>query len=382
MKLDLYTLYVGHVTTFVLMTTILLLIGLRYRQEQALRIWGVAGVLACAGIALIALRPYLSPWLGVGLANCLLFFSLMLTWIGGVALDHTQLPWRPGLLLAGAVSGVFLLLPFGAEAFAWRILLFSAAYLLFHALLWRSLRRSPHQARLGYRLGRLIVLLLMLTYSVRLLYSSAVSSGWLANSALFAYLDYQAMWLEYAKLLCFIFICFERLEIRLYQQAMLDSLTGLANRRAFHEQAEQRLAANPDAPVALLVMDLDWFKRVNDSHGHLAGDEVLVHFAALLDRHFGHFDAVYGRNGGEEFSVLLSGSAVPHAPVLAETLRQTLAAAPITTSDGNTLQQTVSTGLVVAARGRTPLRELFLQADLQLYAAKEQGRNRVCVSAL
>ncbi|MNQ86394.1 hypothetical protein D3C85_1015870 [compost metagenome] len=201
MKLDLYTLYVGHVTTFVLMTTILLLIGLRYRQEQALRIWGVAGVLACAGIALIALRPYLSPWLGVGLANCLLFFSLMLTWIGGVALDHTRLPWRPGLLLAGAVSGVFLLLPFGAEAFAWRILLFSAAYLLFHVLLWRSLRRSPHQARLGYRLGRLIVLLLMLTYSVRLLYSSAVSSGWLANSALFAYLDYQAMWLEYAKLL-------------------------------------------------------------------------------------------------------------------------------------------------------------------------------------
>ncbi|MDC7698060.1 GGDEF domain-containing protein [Vogesella indigofera] len=382
MKLDLYTLYVGHVTTFVLMTTILLLIGLRYRQEQALRIWGVAGVLACAGIALIALRPYLPLWLGVGLANCLLFFSLMLTWVGGVALEHTRLPWRQGLLLAGAVSGVFLLLPFGAEAFAWRILLFSAAYLLFHALLWHSLRRSPHQARLGYRLGRLIVLLLMLTYSVRLLYSSAVSSGWLANSALFAYLDYQAMWLEYAKLLCFIFICFERLEIRLYQQAMLDSLTGLANRRAFHEQAEQRLAANPDAPVALLVMDLDWFKRVNDSHGHLAGDEVLVHFATLLDRHFGHFDAVYGRNGGEEFSVLLSGSAVPHAPVLAETLRRTLAAAPITTSDGNTLQQTVSTGLVVAARGRTPLRELFLQADLQLYAAKEQGRNRVCVSAL
>lgn len=158
-----------------------------------------------------------------------------------------------------------------------------------------------------------------------------------------------------------------------------DFLTGLPNRRAFTERAGGLLAQarRHDWPVALLVFDLDHFKRVNDQHGHPVGDQVL-RAAAAIARDEVREGELLARHGGEEFVILAVDCRQEEAFQLAERLRTTLAGTPIATPDGPTLHVTASFGLACAdARGLADLDGLFREADRALYAAKGQGRNRV-----
>ena len=380
MTLDLTTLYVTQVATFTLITGVLLLIGMRYRNEHALRTWGIAGQLACAGLVLVALREAIPSWLSIEIANIILFSALAMTWLGCRALTPAPLPWRTALIICAIASGALLIISSAPQYFQHRITLYSSVYLVFHTLCLHALWQNPNRTRLGYRISMLLISLTMFTHVLRLLLGITQSDVSPQNAAQLVSINFANTLLEYGKILSFIFICVENLEMKLYRQAMNDSLTGLYNRRAFYEKAEQHHAANLGQAQALLVMDLDWFKRINDTHGHLAGDVVLVHFAELLRQQMSPFDAIYGRNGGEEFVVLLSGEAARHAQLIAESLRETLANSPITIEDGQTLQQTVSIGTIFCHSCQIPLRQLFMHADLALYEAKAQGRNRVCVS--
>jgi diguanylate cyclase (GGDEF)-like protein len=203
------------------------------------------------------------------------------------------------------------------------------------------------------------------------------SHGELASSPYFVLANFVLILLEFAKILAFIFVCFESLEIRLYQLAMRDPLTGLYNRRAFQEHAQQRLAAQAGEFVALLVLDLDYFKQVNDRYGHQAGDDVLVHLARLLHTQLSPFDALYARSGGEEFVMMLTGNAANLAPVIAENIRSAVTAHAIQTSDGQHVLQTTSIGIAAGVAGQGSLRQLVMEADMALYQAKQHGRNCV-----
>ncbi|MEC5207610.1 diguanylate cyclase (GGDEF)-like protein [Vogesella perlucida] len=380
MSLHLGTLYVVQLTTFSLLTLAVLLMGLRYPQERALRHWGAGGILASVSMLLIALRPVLPAWLSVDVANIILFVALGLTWSGALALEQRQVPWR---LLGGLValaSGVLLAISSAPAYFELRAALYSTTYILFNLLTLQVFANSAHRQRLGYRLLCSLILLLLLGQVARITLAMHDSQGALASSPHFAMANFGLIMLEFAKILAFIFVCFESLEIRLYQLAMRDPLTGLYNRRAFHDRARAQLAANPDIPLALLVMDLDHFKRVNDVYGHLAGDDVLAHLGRLLRNQLAPFDALYARSGGEEFVVLLSGHAANHATLIAENLRLALASQPIQSSDGQRLQQTCSIGVSRGTSGDCDLRQLMMEADMALYQAKEQGRNRVCAA--
>ncbi len=164
----------------------------------------------------------------------------------------------------------------------------------------------------------------------------------------------------------------------LKQQAQTDKLSGLLNRRGFEDQAGEILAdcAARGRPVALLVADLDHFKRVNDTWGHAVGDNVIRLFGSMLADAAQH-GMVTGRIGGEEFAILMPDTEASIARLFAERLRAQIAV-HCAGHVPERLEPTVSLG-VAAGDGRAGLYQMLSNADLALYEAKRTGRNRVCV---
>jgi len=160
--------------------------------------------------------------------------------------------------------------------------------------------------------------------------------------------------------------------------ATTDALTGLWNRRRFMEKADEELlrAVRYGRPVAAVMVDIDHFKRVNDSFGHAAGDAVLRQFCDILRGNLRGTDCL-GRLGGEEFAVLLPESDGAGAVVVAEILRRAAAAATMLLPDGQTLRITASFGVAASKAGDETVADLLRRADEALYAAKERGRNQV-----
>lgn len=154
--------------------------------------------------------------------------------------------------------------------------------------------------------------------------------------------------------------------------ALKDPLTGLLNRRALDEAMEKMEGDN--RPFALLLIDIDRFKSVNDRHGHSAGDEVLRSVARTLEETVGNRD-LCGRYGGEEFVVLLPGRNLPETYEMAERLRLAVAAH----ENALRIPVTLSIGGAISPLQSTRIDDLFELADRALYRAKESGRNRVVV---
>ncbi|EKF20429.1 GGDEF domain-containing protein [Nitratireductor pacificus] len=153
-----------------------------------------------------------------------------------------------------------------------------------------------------------------------------------------------------------------------------DGLTGILNRRGFEEQTGHLLTSRQSAPATLVVCDLDHFKKLNDTHGHSAGDAALTVFGALLRRTARASDVV-GRIGGEEFALFLPDTGMDGAFDLAERLRQQLSSASFPfLKDRERL--TASFGIATREPGMS-LAALLLEADRRLYEAKQAGRNRI-----
>jgi diguanylate cyclase (GGDEF)-like protein len=170
-------------------------------------------------------------------------------------------------------------------------------------------------------------------------------------------------------------------ERKLEVMAATDPLTGVTNRRFFYELAEAEVGRSLRRahPLAVVMLDVDHFKRINDRHGHLAGDQVLRAVAAECGRSLRQSD-VFARFGGEEFVCLLPETELGPATVAAERLRAAVEAAAVPVGGGPPLRVTVSVG--VAFRGADQpgsLDGLLARADAAMYASKEAGRNRVTV---
>jgi len=158
----------------------------------------------------------------------------------------------------------------------------------------------------------------------------------------------------------------------------LDGLTGLYNRRTFEEltQLELDRAQRQGGATSVLLMDLDHFKRVNDTWGHPAGDAVLQHTATIVNRAVRSTDLV-GRLGGEEFIILLPATSVASARLLAEKVRARLEASPAR-FEGVSIAVTASIGLAgTTAPEKRSFKMLYDEADKALYLAMQRGRNRV-----
>ena len=166
-------------------------------------------------------------------------------------------------------------------------------------------------------------------------------------------------------------------EARLKMQAEKDGLTGVWNRRALEGFGNAPSECEED--VCLMLIDIDHFKTVNDSYGHLTGDAVLIEIAALLQSAMRPTDIV-ARYGGEEFAVLVSTSDLSNSADFAEELRSHIQAHVIRDAEtGMDLSITVSIGVASGRCGANGWRQLIASADEALYCAKKKGRNRTCV---
>ena len=172
----------------------------------------------------------------------------------------------------------------------------------------------------------------------------------------------------------------ERLSQQLRARALSDDLTGALSRRGLRELGERMLALQAHRPsmLAVLMLDIDHFKQVNDEFGHQVGDDVLRHVTQVIRERL-RPDALLSRYGGEEFIVLLPVQSQPEAAAAAERLRALVENALCSTKFGK-VRVTVSIGVSLHEPHRS-LDQDISQADAHLYEAKRQGRNRVVIQA-
>lgn len=175
----------------------------------------------------------------------------------------------------------------------------------------------------------------------------------------------------------FLLMCSERLRRQLERAASTDYLTGLANRRTLAEAGERRFRAARAGgeTLAVALVDIDHFKSVNDRYGHETGDLALKHVAATLEQNC-RAGELPGRQGGEEFVVVLCPAGREEALAFGERLRAAVAATPFT-SDGISLNVSISVGIACLSADDDSFDRLLGRADHALYAAKANGRNRV-----
>ncbi|MGB0670371.1 MAG: diguanylate cyclase [Rhodospirillales bacterium] len=170
----------------------------------------------------------------------------------------------------------------------------------------------------------------------------------------------------------------QALELELRSLATTDPLSGLANRRHFLERAEEAVhtARRQGLDLALIYLDLDNFKQINDCYGHPAGDAMIRHIALIGGETLSE-DDLMGRIGGEEFAILLAGKGQTQALSLAEHIRARLETGLLTTEAGATFSTTASFGMTCLNQDDRSIDDLIRRADAALYRAKREGRNRV-----
>jgi diguanylate cyclase (GGDEF)-like protein len=163
--------------------------------------------------------------------------------------------------------------------------------------------------------------------------------------------------------------------------SITDGLTGIWNRRYFQMQFRQVLAtaARFNRTFSVLMLDLDHFKRINDTYGHRRGDEVLVEFAQRVTTMVREVDT-FARYGGEEFACLLTETDINGAMITAEKIREAVARDPLGSADGTPLHLTVSIGIAAYPEHGDSFLGLVEAADRALYRAKQTGRNQVCIA--
>jgi diguanylate cyclase (GGDEF)-like protein len=359
---------------------------LRLARRPALH-WGAATLLLGCGMALIGVRDQLDPWLGRWAANVLNLAGFVLA-ARGVALFTRASPRdaEHGAVLLLAMAGTAAAVAVQADP-RWITMLASSA------MAWVLLRAAwlgGHGLRGEF--GPVAAGLCALPLAGIGLITALRAAGAGMGSALGAPLDPHATagGTQVGLMLGFIAMTLLvnggfcgmvllRLVGRLRHLSQHDPLTGLLNRRACEERlaAERARRARSGRPLALLSLDIDHFKRVNDEHGHAAGDAALVAVAALLRREARETDAV-ARLGGEEFALLLPDTDAQGAWRLAERLLEALRDEQVP-HEGRTLRVTASIGVALMAANEQP-GGLLRRLDRALYAAKQGGRDRAVMA--
>lgn len=348
-------------------------------RREGIGLWALALVAHAVTYLLFMTRGWAPDWIGMVLANTLLAVAFALL-LAAVSEFHGRTPQRLPILLPIAATAVLLVIFQGHHQMRRLVISFLLVVQIGLILwaLWRPV--SPRQRRgallISAALGTEGVLLLGrgIWYAVHDGPPRIITSNGLGQSLTFL-ISFIVVQLA---TLGFILMTKDRAEAVNHELANYDMLTGIANRRLLQQtlRRDAERATREHAPYAVLMVDIDHFKAVNDTHGHLAGDAVLRHVAHLLQARVRGQDMV-GRWGGEEFLVLLPATTLEGARQLAEAVRASVCDAP-GHYDGIPLPVTISIGICadILQPGDRP-RLLVDAADKALYAAKQDGRNRV-----
>lgn len=359
------------------------LILLVLRGQPVLRLWTASLWCGALGVTALGLQPWIHPGWSIALRNLFMEAASVLLLCGLARHLGLRSPLRPALLLATAYMLAIAWFSAVAPDLEMRLRMFSAMCVLWDGwAMWLLLRHAPRDIRISCRLAATVFLLEALLYIVRAMFPVAADAqgdilraGWAMN---LTYLGGTVVVLAHCFALVLLLV--ERQLADLRRLARRDGLTGLLNRTALLGDGEPALeqCLRRRQPFAALLLDLDHFKQVNDTWGHQAGDDVLLHAARVLQRGVQEREHLLGRYGGEEFVLLLPGAGVETAQALAERLRAALAAEPIATAVGAVpITTSIGVAVVNADDQRPGLARLLGRADAALYRAKAAGRNRV-----
>lgn len=380
MQLDLPTLaVVGFLVTLgaCLGFTLLLLV---LRGIPALRWWVSSLWVGAIGIVLLGLRNQIPDVLSISTANFIVAIASGMLLKGVSVHVGRPLSWRGPIALVLAYTALNVWFTYAAPNLHVRVILFSAVSVAWDGwTIFYLLRFSPRDVRLSCRIAAAVMMADMVHFTYRAmlpLNPNAGQNAFAAGSPII--ITYVAgIVIGLAGYFSLLLMVTERMMVDLRRTARMDSLTGLLNRGAVIADGSQSLEklAQQAQPYSLLVIDLDYFKQVNDTWGHEAGDAALCHVASIIRWHLPEGPAVAGRYGGEEFVMGLPGMTMGDASELAEQLRAELADVPFTYR-GKAIAMTTSIGVATAAPGET-FQSLIAKADEALYQAKSLGRNEV-----
>src|SRR5215216_2650355 len=383
MPLDIQTLFVLTMYVEAILGLLLLLAWVQNVATHAVAWWGSAHLMRSLSVALYGMYGWAPDLISIDFAGALLFTSFGVTWTGARLFDGRQT--RPGSLALGAILWVLACrFPGFADSNALRTLVSGAIIAGFSWAsayeFWRGRGES-----LVSRWPAIILLfghgaLFLLRTPVSALVSPAAEDIAL-TSAWLTVLSAEALLFSISIAFVLLAMAKERTELGHKTAAMIDPLTGLANRRAFMQDAESitRRQAAVGRPVAVFLIDFDHFKSINDRFGHATGDRVLRLFAEICTANLRSTDLV-GRLGGEEFAVLMADANRDNAFLVAERLRAAFEMAAMVL-DERTIASTLSIGVSIIQDPAQDLAALLAQADQALYLAKARGRNRVELAA-
>ncbi len=347
-------------------------------REPTLGYLGTMLLLASLGTGLIVVRGMGMDFVALIIGNVVLLLSAAMNWTAMRTFVQRK-PSVPGIFAGAGLWLLMCLVPQFYGSLSARVMLYSllaASYGVLSALeLWRK------RDRLEVAYVPALVLTLSHTgfYGIRAFTDPGLPIKTTlgldsAGVPFFSFMLFESM--LYAIGIAYVTLAMvkERAELRFKAAAFSDALTGVGNRRAFMLKGEQLLAesARRQHSVALLLCDLDHFKRLNDSFGHPMGDQALIAFSRVTEAALRQGD-VFARIGGEEFACLLADSDETAATQVAERIRQAFAQLDLLAPGF----LSVSIGIVTTEMAGYELSHLLSQADQALYLAKARGRNRV-----
>jgi diguanylate cyclase (GGDEF)-like protein len=374
MSLDTSTLYLVATMVAALLGAMLLYFG-RQEHISALRWWGAAYLLGAASVALSTLASNAFGEILSLASNAFGFVACGMVWSAS-RVFHGRKPNLPGLAL-GAIAWIAAVMTLAPEASAMRMTIGAGIVAIYAALtateLW-SERRKMMQRRwptivVPVMHGFVLMLPILLGDLLHPHDASFSSSIWVSAFAI------ELVLYAVGTVFVIFMLVTERTVSAHRTAASTDPLTGMFNRRGFAEATSRVIEreANAGRPVTVMILDIDYFKSINDRFGHPAGDEVLKLFAAIVVNTLRITD-LSGRIGGEEFAALLPCS-LEEGMLAADRVREAFENSGVVVDEGP-VETTVSIGVAGGPAG-TELEVLLAAADTALYQAKRGGRNRV-----
>ena len=382
--LNVVTLWLVFVVNFIALGVVWTYVARSYPNFEAARFWAAGALVASAGAALSVLRMYVDPVAPLYLGAVMMIASTCFVAMGVERFYGLPVSWRAHVALVSLCA-------FGIAFFVWhanspmRIIIYSVGQALSIAisvmLVWRHGARHPG-ARFAGVVGVILSTVVIARCALRL--SQPPDNIYMIHfSPLQSIIVLVLVFLSIVWNFGFLLMAVDRLRAEVADLALIDDLTGVANRRRLLTSLAEECARSDRAmqPFSVLLIDLDGFKEINDSHGHGAGDECLRQFTRMIQQRLRTGDLL-ARLGGDEFCAVLPATASHEASCVARDVLDLCASAQVFWN-GTTVRLSASIGV---AQWRPEIGHDFSRligaADEALYAAKRDGRSRYTVSAL
>jgi len=358
-----------------------------YPKLDAARFWTGAAFAAASGSALAMLRFEVESLLPLLIGGTIMIFAACLAAMGIRRLYDQTVSWRGTILITGLSFAGLSFFIVGYDSMPLRVLVHSLGQAMPLALVLKLLlSRQDEPRNPGARLAGIVAVLMIAVYAVRAIGSLLLFGGGMSitgTNPLQSVLVLVLMFLSITLNFGFLLMAIDRLRSEVAELALLDDLTGVGNRRHLMQRLTDECARSERSgePFALLAIDLDGFKAINDSNGHAAGDACLQHFTLMAQTRLRPGDML-ARTGGDEFCIVLPASTLREAAMIARRILE-ICRDDAEACVGADIPISISIGVAqwTAEVGAFPDR-LISHADRALYAAKNDGKNRYAVHDL